>query len=79
MASILSRPQSVNIVRLRVNGHHFLVGIVECIFLNENVGILIKISLKFVPKGPMDNIPSLVQMMAWRRIADMPLPAPMMD
>ena len=29
-------------------------------FLNENVWIPIEISLKFVPKGPMDNIPALV-------------------
>ena len=27
--------------------------------------ILINISLKFVPKGQIDNIPSLVQIMAW--------------
>ena len=27
----------------------------------------IKISLKFVPKGPINNIPALVQIMAWRR------------
>ena len=25
-----------------------------------------KISLKFIPKGPINNIPSLVQVMAWR-------------
>ena len=25
------------------------------IFLNDNVRILIQISLKFVPKGPIDN------------------------
>ena len=37
----------------------------------------IKISLKFVPKGPINNIPSLVQIMAWRRPGDMPLSAPM--
>ena len=30
-------------------------GIFKCIFLNENVRISIKISLKFVPKGPIDN------------------------
>ena len=30
------------------------------IFLNENVSISIKISLKFVPKGPINNIPALV-------------------
>ena len=32
----------------------------KCIFLNENVWIPIEISLKFVPKGPIDNIPALV-------------------
>ena len=30
------------------------------IFLNENVKISTKISLKFVPKGPNNNIPALV-------------------
>ena len=28
------------------------------------------ISLKFVPKGPINNIPALVQIMAWRRPGD---------
>ena len=32
----------------------------KCIFLNENVLIAIKISLKFVPKGQINNIPALV-------------------
>ena len=30
------------------------------IFVNENFCILIKISLNFVPKGPIDNNPALV-------------------
>ena len=30
------------------------------IFLNENIRILIQISLKFVPKGSIDNKPALV-------------------
>ena len=34
------------------------------IFLNENARISIKISLKFVSKGPINNIPALVQIMA---------------
>ena len=29
------------------------------------IWILIKISLKFVPKGPIDNIPALVKKLAW--------------
>ena len=36
------------------------------------------ISLKFVPKGPIDNTTALVQVMAWRRTGDKPLPEPMM-
>ena len=34
--------------------------IFNCIFLNEKVWILIKISQKFVPKGVIDNIEALV-------------------
>ena len=34
--------------------------IFKCILLNENVWISIKISLKFIPKGPIDNITALV-------------------
>ena len=36
------------------------------------------ISLKFVPKGPINNNPALVQIMAWRRSGDKPLSEPMM-
>ena len=50
----------------------------NCIFVNENVRILIKFSLKFVPRGPINNIASLVQIMAWRRPGDKPLSEPMM-
>ena len=32
----------------------------KCIFLNEKLWFLIKISLRFVTKGPIDNNPSLV-------------------
>ena len=49
-----------------------------CIFLNENVLITIKISLKFVPTSPINNIPALVQILAWRRPGDNPLSEPMM-
>ena len=68
----------VNTLRPRQNGRHFADDIFKCIFLNENVSIAIKISLKFVPKGPISNIPSLVQIMAWRRPGDKPLSEPMM-
>ena len=32
----------------------------------------------FVPKAPINNIPALVQMMAWRRPGAKPLSEPMM-
>ena len=60
------------------NERHFADAIFKCIFLNENVWIWIKISLKFVPKGPINNIPAMVQIMAWRRLGDKPLSEPMM-
>ena len=57
---------------------HWGRDIFKCIFLNENVWIPIKISLKFVPLGPINNIPALVQIMAWHRPGDKPLSGPMM-
>ena len=74
----VTRPPLVNTLRLRQNGCHFADNIFKCIFLNENIWIPIKISLKFVPKGSINIIPALVQMMAWRRPGDKPLSEPMM-
>ena len=71
------RPQCVNTLRLRQNGRRFPDDIFKCIFLNENSPISIKISLKFVPKSPINNIPSFVQIMAWRRPGGKPLSEPM--
>ena len=48
------------------------------IFLNENIRISIKISLKFVPKGLIDNTSALIQVMPWRQTGDKPLPEAMM-
>ena len=42
------------------NGRHFAEDNFKCIIVNENVCILIKISLKLIPKGPIDNNPALV-------------------
>ena len=47
-------------------------------FREWNFCILIKISLKFVPKGQVDNNPALIQIMAWRRIDGNPLSEPML-
>ena len=68
----------VNTLRPRQNGRHFADDTFKCIFLNENFWIPIKISVKFVPKGPINNILALVQIMAWRRPGDKPLSEPMM-
>ena len=56
----------------------FADDIFKCIFFNENCCILIEISLKYVRKVPIDNNPSLVQTMAWRRLGDKPISEPMM-
>ena len=48
------------------------------LLIHENLWIPIKISLKFVPKGSINNIPALVRIMAWRRLGDKPLSEPMM-
>ena len=50
----------VNSLRLRWNRCHSADDIFKCIFLNENVLILNDISLKFIPKGPINNILALI-------------------
>ena len=52
----------------------FADDIFKRIFLNENVRITIRISLKLVPRGSNDNKSALIQVMAWRRTGDKPLP-----
>ena len=56
----------LNTLRPRRNMRHFTDDIFKCIFLNENVWISIKTSLKFVPKGSFNIIPALVEITAWR-------------
>ena len=68
----------VNTLRPRQDGRHFPDDILKCIFLNENARISLKKSLKYVPKVRINNIPALVQIMAWRRPGDKPLSEPMM-
>ena len=68
----------LNTLRPRQNGRRFADDTFKRIFVNENVWIPIKISLKFVPECPNNNIPALVQIMAWRRPGDKPLSEPMM-
>ena len=59
------------IIRLRQNtprpqqdGCQFANHILKCIFLNENVCSLIEMSLKFIPRGSVDNMSALIQVVA---------------
>ena len=70
--------QGFNTLRLRQNGRHFADDTFKHISLNENVRIYMKISLNFVPYGPINNIPALVQIRTWRRPGNEPLSEPMM-
>ena len=78
LKNVPNGPVDINSLRPRQNGRHFAYNIFKCIFLNENLLILIKISLKFVLKGQLNNIPALVQIVAWRRPGDKPLSETMM-
>ena len=68
----------LNTLRPGQNYRHFANDIFKCIFLNGNVWISLKISLKFVPEVRISNIPALVQKMAWRRQGDKPSSEPVM-
>ena len=52
--------------------------ILKCILFNENIWSSLKISLKFVLKVRINNVPALVQKMAWHRPGDKPWSEPMM-
>ena len=53
-----------NALRPKQNGKHFQMN-----HYNESYRILIHISLNFISKSSIDNILSLVQVMAWRQQA----------
>ena len=62
---------------MRQNGRHSADSIFEWISMNENLCILIPISLKFVPNGPILKViiynysnSSFIQIQAWRRLGD---------
>ena len=73
------KEETFNTLSLRQNGRHFADSIFKCIFLNENMKILIKMSLKFISMGPINNIPALVQTMARCRKGDKPLSETMLN
>ena len=47
-------------------------------FVNENIWNSIIISIQFVPEGSIVNKSALIQVMAWCRTGDKPLPEPML-
>ena len=52
---------------LRQNSHYYANNIFKFVFLYGNCSILIEIFLRFVPEGPINKRPVLVQIMAWYR------------
>ena len=60
-STLLESPKShlnsnkVNSSSSEQSGPHFAEDIFRCIFVNETFCIWIKISVKFVPKGPIDD------------------------
>ena len=68
----------INTLRPRQNGRHYADDTFKPIFVNENIQIIFEISPKLVPKVAINNVPALVQIMAWRRPGDKPLSEPMM-
>ena len=68
----------VNTLRPRQNGRHFADDTFKSILVNGNIRISIKISLKLFPRGPINNIPAIVQILSLRWSGDKPLSKPMM-
>ena len=67
----------INTLRPRQNGQHLPDGIFNCILLNQNVQISMRISLMFIPKGSINNIPALDLIMASHHSGEKPLSRPM--
>ena len=74
----MKRKFGFNTLKTRQNCLYFAGNISKCIFLYENVWISFQISQKFVPAGPINNIPALVQVMAWHWTGNKTLSEPMM-
>ena len=68
----------INTLRPQQNGHHFADSIFKCIFMKENVCILIDNLLKIVHEGPVDINSSLVYVVALNQTGGKPIPKPML-
>ena len=66
-SSFITMVWILNTLRPGQNDHHFPDDISKCIFMHENAWFSIKISSKFVPEGSSNNIPAVVQIMAWHQ------------
>ena len=73
-----SIPYTINKLTPRQNGRHFADDIFKYIFFNDNLWVSIKMPLNFSCKGTNNTIPSLDQIIAWRRSGDKPLSESMM-
>ena len=60
------------------NGCHFTNAISKWNFVNEKFYIVIQISLKFVPEGPIEDKTALAELMDWHWSSCKPLPKPIM-
>ena len=70
--------RSVKILRRRQNGHHLADIFFRLIYFYDNFGILIQISLKFVPYRTIDKKPALSQIKTWHQTGNKPLFEPML-
>ena len=70
----------VDTLRPRLNGRHFPDDILRCINFPERKCMKSRLQFlfKFVPKGPINSIPALAQIMACRYPGDKQLSEPMM-
>ena len=67
-----------NTSRPEQNGRHFADDTFKYTYRAANICVLIDISLKCVPEGPIYKMSAVVQVMACRRSGDKPLLEPMM-
>ena len=77
-ASIIAVNQHCWYIEAETKYRQIADDIFKCISLNENVRVSVKISLQVVPTVSINNIPALVQIMAWRRSGDKALSESMM-
>ena len=68
----VTQPQWINTFRPRQKGCHFADDIFRLVSSYEKCSLLIQISLRFVPNGPIDSMATLVQIMAWHQTGDKP-------